>query len=290
MKILVTGADGQLGNELRDISGDYPGWTFYFTDVDSLDVTSESTVTDFIQKKKPDYIINCAAYTAVDKAETDRENARLLNAVAPGYLAKAAKKLGAKLIHISTDYVFSGNAFLPYSENDPVNPQGVYGLTKREGEVKCLQENPETIIIRTSWLYSSYGNNFVKTMVKLGREKEMLKVVFDQVGTPTYAADLAKAVLSVVQISKEKKDGIDYGIYHYSNEGVTSWYDFAMTIFELAGIHCQVIPVLSDEFPSPVKRPHYSVLNKSKIKSNFNLEIPYWKDSLRVCLKKLNKE
>ncbi len=288
MKILVTGSYGQLGSELKELAGNYKSWQFLFTDADSLDITDEKAITGFFEKYLPDFVINCAAYTAVDKAETDMEAARKINAVAPGIMAKAAKKAGAGLVHVSTDYVFDGRNFQPYKENDATNPQTVYGKTKLEGEQICLKENPKSLIIRTSWLYSSFGNNFVKTMLRLGQEQESIPVVFDQVGTPTYAADLAKAILFIAEKQSASPESFVPGIYHYSNEGVSSWYDFALTIFELAQITCSVNPLLTKDFPRPAKRPHFSVLDKSKIKNTFNLEIPYWKESLKVCLTKLN--
>ncbi len=289
MKIIVTGAYGQLGNEIKVLSAMHPGWGFIFTDVDTLDITDENAVENLFQETKPDFVINCAAYTAVDKAESDGETAARINATAPGILAAAAKKTSAKLIHVSTDYVFSGDAFLPLTEDDRVNPTGVYGKTKLEGEKKCAAQNPESVIIRTSWLYSSFGNNFVKTMLRLGKERDSLNVVFDQIGTPTYAADLAKAILKIVEATETGGEKFVPGIYHFSNEGVASWYDFAKSIFEISGISCNVAPVLSEEFPTPTKRPNYSVLNKAKIKSTFGIDVPYWKDSLKICLEKLNK-
>ncbi len=289
MKILITGAYGQLGNEIKVLSENFRDWDFIFTDVDSLDITNENAVVEFFQQKRPDFVVNCAAYTAVDKAETDKETAFNINAAAPGNLAKAAKLVSAKIIHISTDYVFDGNSFLPLTEEKKENPTGVYGKTKLEGEQNCIKENPEAVIIRTSWLYSSFGNNFAKTMLRLGKEREALNVVYDQVGTPTYAADLATAILFIVEVSA--KDPVKFvpGIYHYSNEGVASWFDFSKAIFEISGLKCKVIPVLSEEFPSPTKRPNYSVLNKSKIKNTFALEIPYWRDSLKDCIDKMEK-
>ncbi len=289
MKILVTGAYGQLGSEIKVISIQFPNWQFLFTDIDSLDITSEKDVEQFIKETQPDFLINCAAYTAVDKAETDVETAAKINAVAPGILAKAAKNISAKFIHISTDYVFDGEAFLPLIETDKVNPSGVYGRTKLEGEQNCLKENQNSIIIRTSWLYSSFGNNFVKTMLRLGKERDSLKVVYDQAGSPTYAADLAKAILDIIKLSEKEPEKFVPGIYHYSNEGAISWFDFSKAIFEIAGLECEVSPVLSDEFPTHTKRPNYSVLNKSKIKNTFGLRVPYWKDSLKVCLDKIEK-
>ena len=285
MKILITGAYGQLGNEIKLQSKDYPGWQFVFTDVDSLDITDEEAVKQYFSANHFNFVINCAAYTAVDKAESDFDTAQKVNALAPKLLAKYSKSIGAKLIHVSTDYVFAGDAHLPYKEIDEVAPNGAYGKTKLEGEQNCRAENPETVIIRTAWLYSAFGNNFVKTMLRLGKEKEELGVVFDQVGSPTYAADLAAAILKVAGSEKFVP-----GIYHYSNEGVASWYDFSKAIFELTGIDCKVNPVLSENFPTPAKRPAYSVLNKSKIRDTFDLDIPYWRDSLKICIKQLEKE
>ncbi len=287
MKILITGANGQLGSEIKLLSNEFPDWQFLYTDIDELDITNESEVKDFFQHEKPDFVINCAAYTAVDKAENDVEAAERVNALAPKLLAKYANKTGSKIIHISTDYVFNGEAHVPYSEEDKVNPAGIYGKTKLQGEINCFEENPDSLVIRTSWLYSTFGNNFVKTMLRLAGERDKLNVVFDQVGTPTNAADLAGAILSVIQISEKDKGKFVPGIYHYSNEGVASWYDFAKAIFDITGVKCEVSPVLSDQFPTPAKRPNYSVLNKSKIKNTFGLVIPYWKESLKVCIQKI---
>lgn len=288
MKILVTGAYGQLGSEIKELEKHFPNYHFIFTDIDVLDITCEMEVEDFFNENRPDFTINCAAYTAVDKAETEQRIATNINAKAPGILAKCSKQIDAKIIHISTDYVFDGDANHPYSESDEVNPQGVYGKTKLQGELNCLKENPNSVIIRTSWLYSGFGNNFVKTMIRLGSERDSLNVVFDQIGTPTYAADLASAILSVIQVSEKDSTKFIPGVYHYSNEGVASWYDFAKAIFEISEIDCIVNPVLSDQFPTPAKRPHFSVLNKSKIRDNFGIEIPYWRDSLKTCILKLN--
>lgn len=287
MKILITGAYGQLGSEIKVLTKKYPDWQFLFTDVDVLDITNEYAVNVYFKQNKLDFVINCAAYTAVDKAESDIETAEKVNALAPKLLAKYVKKTGSKLIHISTDYVFDGEAHVPYTEEDKVNPKGIYGKTKLQGEINCLEENPDSLIIRTSWLYSTFGNNFVKTMLRLSVERNKLNVVFDQVGTPTNAADLADAILSIIQISEEKKGRFTPGIYHYSNEGVASWYDFANAIFEIAFIKCEVSPVLSDQFPTPAKRPNYSVLNKSKIKNTFDIKIPFWRESLKTCLHKI---
>ncbi len=285
MKILITGAYGQLGNELKVLSKNYPNWEFIFTDVDSLDITDEDQVKGYFADNNFKLVINCAAYTAVDKAESDFETAQKVNARAPKLLAKYSKAVGARFIHVSTDYVFAGDAHLPYQETDAVAPNGAYGKTKLEGEQNCQAENPETVIIRTAWLYSTFGNNFVKTMLRLGKERGELGVVFDQVGSPTNAADLAAAILKVA----ESEEFVP-GIYHYSNEGVASWYDFALAIFELSGVNCKVKPVLSENFPTPAKRPAYSVLNKAKIKGTYNLEVPYWRDSLKICIKHLERE
>lgn len=289
MKILVTGSYGQLGSELKELSVNFSGWEFLFTDADSLDITNEKAVDIFLNKNAPSLLINCAAYTAVDKAESETNAAHQLNAIAPGILAKLTKKHKCGFIHISTDYVFDGKGFKPYSEFDVVNPAGVYGKTKLAGERAIRSGHANAVIIRTSWLYSAYGNNFVKTMLRLGRERDELKVVFDQTGTPTYAADLAQALLSIAESYSEYPAALVPGIYHFSDEGVASWYDFAKSIFDIAGIQCRVIPVLSEEFPTPAKRPHYSVLNKSKIKATFNITIPYWKESLKICIEKIQK-
>lgn len=289
MKILVTGAYGQLGNELKLLSAEYPEWQFLFTDADTLDITNAFSVQSFFDRNKPDIVINCAAYTAVDKAETDIETAGKVNALAPELLAKVTAGTGAKLIHISTDYVFDGTSHLPYSESDVVNPVSVYGKTKLDGEERALAANQQTIIIRTSWLYSSFGNNFVKTMIRLGHERGLLNVVFDQVGTPTYAADLASVILFIIAGSEARPEDFVPGVYHYSNEGVASWYDFAKEIFELSAMNVRVIPVRSDQFPTAAKRPAFSVLDKTKIKTTYCAEIPYWKDSLENCLGKLRE-
>ncbi|NOR74016.1 MAG: dTDP-4-dehydrorhamnose reductase [Draconibacterium sp.] len=287
MKILVTGANGQLGSEIKELEKQFSKYQFLFTDVDILDITNEIAVESFFEKHRPNYIINCAAYTAVDKAETDAEMAEKINSLAPKILAKYSNKIRAKLIQISTDYVFAGDANQPYSESVEVNPQGVYGKTKLQGELNCLKENADTVVIRTSWLYSAFGNNFVKTMLRLGKDRDSLNVVFDQIGTPTYASDLARAILSIIEISEHDSTKFVSGIYHYSNEGVASWFDFAKAIFEIENVQCIVYPVLSDQFPTPAKRPHFSVLNKSKIKYTFGVKVPYWRDSLKECISKL---
>ncbi len=287
MNVLITGTYGQLGSEIKDLAGNYPNLSFIFTDIDTLDITKEEGLNTFFEKNKPNFVVNCAAYTAVDKAEEEKEKARQVNTVAPAILAKACKNFNAKLIHISTDYVFDGKNHRPYVETDPTCPLGVYGATKLEGEQLVIRQNPDTVVIRTSWLYSPYGHNFVKTMLRLGKERDILKVVADQVGSPTYARDLAKAILEIVSRTKESFANFVNGIYHFSNEGICSWYDFAKAIHETGNITCKVVPVGSGEYPTLAKRPYYSVLDKTKIKSVFKLNIPYWKDSLKECIDKI---
>jgi len=282
-KVLVTGSKGQLGSELRDLVSDE---NFYFTDRDTLNIADKSTIENFCKEHSIDTIINCAAYTAVDKAEEDVENADRINHLAVKYLAEVAKENGIKLVHVSTDYVFDGENFRPYVESDVTHPNGVYGSTKLAGEEAMKAINPkDSIIIRTSWVYSSFGANFVKTMLRLGKERDTLGVIFDQVGTPTYARDLAKAILDILpKIKSEKVE-----IYNYSNEGVLSWYDFAKEIMKMAKIECKVNPIETKAYPTPAKRPHYSLLNKAKIKETFTIEIPYWKDGLDACLRKMGE-
>ena len=289
-KVLVTGANGQLGSEIRKISGSYSEMEFIFTDVDELDITDPWKVADFMSINKPQFLVNCAAYTAVDKAESDIETATLLNATAVGILAEQSADIRCKMIHISTDYVFNGRGPRPYREDDRVDPKSVYGSTKLEGEVLCMKNNPEYMIIRTSWLYSAFGNNFVKTMIRLGGEKTEIGVIADQIGSPTNAADLALAILTIISsvISVEKP--FVPGIYHYSNEGVASWYDFTKAIFDIAEINCLVKPIATEDYPSPVQRPAYSVMNKSKIKLIFGLQIPHWRDSLIEYFQKKNND
>ena len=284
--ILVTGASGQLGNEIRVLSKNYFGYEFIFTDIDSLDITNEASVRDFVKKTGPDWIINCAAYNFVDRAETEADKAFQVNALSVRNLASSIKDTDRRLIHVSTDYVFDGNANTPYNENFPVNPLSVYAKSKRAGEENALIHHA-SMIIRTSWLYSSFGNNFVKTILKHAAEKESLKVVFDQVGTPTYAADLANAIMIIVSKVIRNQIAFNPGIYHYSDEGVCSWYDFASEIVKESGIKCRIYPILTKEYPSAAPRPFYSVLDKSKIKENYNLEIPHWRSSLQKCIKQL---
>lgn len=278
--ILVTGAKGQLGNEIQHLSQSQQGFSFEFTDIEELDITSWEQLEAFFSSRKFDAIINCAAYTAVDKAEREKEQAELINHKAAENLAVFSRKHKAPLIHISTDFVFDGKTFTPYREEDLPHPLSVYGRTKWAGENAVLKEAEKAVIIRTSWLYSSYGKNFVKTMLKLAQEKDSLNVVYDQVGTPTYARDLAGAVLSVLN----HKDFVT-GIYHYSNEGASSWYDLAQAIVEIAGLDCRINPIETHQYPTAAKRPAYSLLNKSKIKKTYGLEIPHWRTSLKSCLK-----
>lgn len=278
--ILITGSDGQLGKELRELSNDY-SYNCYFTTRKDLDISETELIKDFIKKNKINVIINCAAYTLVDKAELEQEVADSINHLAVKNLGAISKDLDIALIHISTDYVFNGINYKPYLETDTPDPKNIYGKTKLDGELSLLDINPKnSIIIRTSWVYSSFGNNFVKTMFRLGKEKESLGVIFDQVGTPTYARDLAKTILDI--IPKINNENVE--IYHYSHEGVASWYDFAKQIMELSDSKCKINPILTVDYPTPAQRPHYSLLNKSKIKSKFNIDIPYWRDSLKECL------
>ncbi len=281
--ILITGANGQLGNEMRVLSAEYPEYTYFFTDVAELDICDAPAVRNFVKENDIHVIVNCAAYTAVDKAEENVELCTRLNADAVGYLAEAAEENGAEFIQISTDYVFDGTAHVPYKETEPVCPNSVYGRTKLAGEQNALTLCTRAMVIRTAWLYSSFGNNFVKTMIRLGKERDSLGVIFDQIGTPTYARDLARAIYAVIG------QGVVPGIYHFSNEGVCSWYDFTKAIHRLAGITtCKVNPLHTEEYPTPAKRPHYSVLDKSKIKATYEIDIPYWIDSLQVCINELN--
>jgi dTDP-4-dehydrorhamnose reductase len=277
--ILVTGCKGQLGNEIKILSNDYKDIEFHFHDIDTLDLTDYRQLEQFINNLNPRFLINCAAYTNVDKAEKEKELAFKINAEVPGKLAELCQKYSAKLIHISTDYVFDGKNYRPYKEDDVPNPLSVYAKSKFEGENRILEFN-NSIIIRTSWLYSSSGNNFVRTMLRLGEDKKELRVVYDQVGSPTYAVDLADAILRIVNFSITNGKNFIPGIYHYSNEGICSWFDFAVEIFRITGIKCKVYPIETREYPLPAKRPFYCVMNKDKIKSSYNLEIPHWTDSL----------
>lgn len=290
MNILITGANGQLGTEIKDLKNKYTNQNLFFKDLPDLDICNYLQLEKFVIDKKINAIINCAAYTSVDKAEEDAKTTRKVNAEGVLNLVNALQKVKGKLIHISTDYVFDGNTFLPYRESDEVNPIGVYGDTKRTGELFVISSDIDSIVIRTSWLYSAYGNNFVKTMLKLGNERDELGVIFDQVGTPTNASDLAKICLNILSDDGLANISTKGKIYHYSNEGVASWYDFAKAIMELGSLDCKVRPIETKDYPTPAKRPHYSVLNKSKIKTDFNIKIPYWRDSLEKCIEKLKSD
>jgi dTDP-4-dehydrorhamnose reductase len=285
--ILITGAKGQLGNELKVVSKKYFGYDFIFTDIDTLDITDARKTKEFISKKKPDWIINCAAYNFVDKAESDFENALLVNGTAVKNISSALKDSVTRMIHISSDYVFDGSTNMPYSESAVPNPLSAYGRSKLEGEKNALLHYG-SIVIRTSWLYSSFGNNFVRTIIKLAREKGFIQVVNDQTGTPTYAADLAEAIMHIISGVLRNQLAFNSGMYNYSNEGECSWYDFALAIIEEAGLNCPVHPILTKDFPSIAKRPAYSVLNKRKIIENFSLKIPHWRTSLEKCIHKIN--
>ena len=286
--VLVTGVNGQLGNSIHARISQYPGYNFLFTDIDTLDICDKEAVRKYVLENDVQYVMNCAAYTAVDKAEEHEDLCMRINRDAVRNLGEAAHAVGAKVIHVSTDYVFDGTSCRPYLESDATCPVSVYGRTKLAGEQALMEVCPDSVIIRTAWLYSEFGKNFCKTMMNLTATKPHLKVVFDQVGTPTYALDLAKAIETVLKDYADKKNEHDYdktGIYHYSNEGVCSWFDFTKSIAEYNGTTaCDVQPCHSDEFPSPVKRPFYSVLDKSKIKETFGIRIPYWTESLRQCI------
>lgn len=277
--ILITGANGQLGNEMRVVSAEQEQLTYHFTDVAELDICDIEAIERYVVDHAIDCIVNCAAYTNVNKAEEDTVLCDKLNHLAPANLARVAAKHQIGLIHVSTDYVFNGEHYVPYKEDEPTCPNSVYGATKLAGEQAILSIHPEAVVIRTAWLYSTFGNNFVKTMLRLGSEREELGVVFDQIGTPTYARDLARTIQHIMV------KGIVPGIYHYSNEGVCSWYDFTKMIFALGGITtCQLKPLHTDEYPTPAARPHYSVLDKTKIKQTYGIDVPYWVDSLRECI------
>ena len=284
LKILITGANGQLGNEFRTLADKHPEHEFVFLTRNELSISDAGNVRQVLQQHRPNWVVNCAAYTAVDKAETEKDLAMAVNAEAAGLLAEACAALNAKLIHISTDYVFDGSSAQPYSEDAATGPINTYGISKLRGEELVLQKNPDAIIIRTSWVYSFFGNNFVKTMMRLMKERESINVVSDQVGSPTYAADLANAILRIIE---NNNAGNAKGIFHYSNEGQISWYEFAQAIKELTGSKCTVNPIPSSAYPTPAKRPQYSLLDKTRIRTAFGLDIPHWKKSLESCLNKL---
>ena len=284
MNILVTGCNGQLGNEIQRLEKTLPTHTFFNTDVDELDITDQMAVEQLVAQNAIDGIVNCAAYTAVDKAESNKELCTSLNTVAPAYLAAAVEKRNGWIIHISTDYVFDGTKHTPYVETDTPCPNSVYGSTKLAGELGVRKFCKRAMIIRTAWLYSAFGNNFVKTMMRLGREKEQLGVIFDQIGTPTYARDLARVIMTAIE------KGVRPDVFHFSNEGVISWYDFTKAIHRIAGIDkCHVKPLHTSEYPTAASRPAYSVLDKTKIKEAYDIEIPYWEESLADCMKELMK-
>ncbi|MBO7048750.1 MAG: dTDP-4-dehydrorhamnose reductase [Spirochaetia bacterium] len=284
MNILITGANGQLGNEIHNLEKDSKN-NYFFTSRENLDITDKGRIQKYISDNRIEIIINCAAYTAVEKAEEEFKRADLVNHIAVKNLAEVSKENSVFLIHISTDYVFGGVGNLPYKEDDIANPLGIYGKTKFAGEQAIKDIGCKALIIRTAWLYSSFGNNFVKTMIRLISEKESIKVVYDQIGSPTYAGDLAKIIIDIVETRKYIDNE---GIYHFTNEGVISWYDFAVEIAnQVNNIKCRILPCRSDEFPTKVKRPAYSVLDKAKIKETFNIDIPYWKESLTKCIKKI---
>lgn len=284
-KILVTGSNGQLGNSIKDLSSEYSNYEFTYTDIEELDIANIIELEDFFLDKGFKFVINCAAYTAVDKAEEESEKALLINSHAVKNLAETCSKNSAFLVHISTDYVFNGKNFSPYNESDETCPASSYGRSKLSGEKEIINSGIKSVIIRTSWLYSEFGHNFVKTMLKYGRERESLNVVCDQVGTPTYSRDLAKSILEIVSQTDDIKKP---EIFNYSNEGAISWYDFAKAVMEISGIDCNIMPIETSDYPMPAPRPPYSVLNKTKIKKHFNIEIPYWKDSLRKCIQLLD--
>ncbi|MDO5461442.1 MAG: dTDP-4-dehydrorhamnose reductase [Bacteroidales bacterium] len=284
MNILVTGANGQLGNEMRRLGAVSPN-NYIFTDVAELDITDATAVSEAVKENGIEIIVNCAAYTNVDKAESDEATAVLINATAVANLAAAMKEVGGTLFHVSTDYVFGIDGNTPRREDMPTAPLGVYGRTKLMGEEAIEKSGCKALIFRTAWLYSEYGNNFLKTMMRLTAEREQLNVVFDQVGTPTYAGDLALAIFSIIEAGVYAGNE---GIYHFSNEGVCSWYDFAVEIAAAAGnTDCRIEPCHSSEFPSPVTRPPYSVLDKTKIKKTFDIDIPHWRESMEYCIKRI---
>lgn len=287
MNVLVTGSNGQLGKELRSLDGKYKHIRLYFTDIMEIDICNYEQLESFLKERKINSVINCAAFTSVENAEINSKKANKINFDGVVNIVNALNKLGGKLIHISTDYVFDGKNHIPYTEEDNTNPVGVYGKSKRMGELAIIDSGIDGIIIRTSWLYSAYGRNFVKTMLELGSKNNSIDVVYDQTGTPTYARDLAITCLKILSQTMNKNIKKNGYLYHYSNEGVASWYDLAHSTFEISGLNCKIKPVCTKDFPTLAKRPEYSVLNKSKIKSDFNIEIPHWRDSLIDCIKEI---
>jgi len=285
--IAVFGADGQLGRSIKDISKNYPQYNFIFTDINELDITNYNQIKDFVSKHQPQIFINCAAYTAVDRAEAEYVQARKLNELAVEYLAKIAAENNIFLLHVSTDYVFNGQGYKPYKEDDEMEPQSIYGKTKMMGERSINDIDCRAAIVRTSWLYSEYGVNFVKTMLRLSEERKQINVVSDQIGTPTYAGDLAKAIMEIIT-KNNKIEGQE--VFHFSNEGVASWYDFAIEIMRIGKRMTAVLPIPTEQYPTAATRPYYSVLDKQKIKSLFSISIPHWKTSLEVCIQNILNE
>ena len=278
--ILITGSHGQLGNEMQQAANRFPAFKFIYTDVEDLDICDKAALDAFVKANAVNVIVNCAAYTAVDKAEDDVELCYKINAEAVRNIGEVAHQNGLKVVHVSTDYVFDGTNYVPYSEDQPVSPNTVYGKSKLAGEQALMETCEQAVILRTAWLYSSFGNNFVKTMLKLGVERDSLNVIFDQIGSPTYAADLADTILKIIS-----HETFVPGIYHFSDEGVCSWYDFTKTIHRIAGITCDVRPIETKDYPARTPRPHYSVLNKAKIKATYGITIPHWEESLERCMK-----
>lgn len=285
LKVLVTGANGQLGRSLRDISASHPGMEFVFLSREDMPIHHYEGMRNVFSAVRPDVLVNCAAYTAVDKAESEKELAMLVNAEAPGVLAAICRESGCRFIHISTDYVFDGKGHSPYREEDPTAPASVYGLSKREGETNTMEANPDSVVIRTSWVYSEHGKNFVKTMMRLMREHGRVGVVNDQYGSPTYARDLAECILQIVESGQWQP-----GIYHYSNEGDITWHDFAVAICEIIGSDCTVDPITTDQYPTPAPRPAYSVLSKDKIQRNFGIRLLPWRQSLETCISRMRSK
>jgi len=283
-KILITGANGQLGKELQRLSSNYPGFNYFFRSRQELPIEDKKQVNDFFRDVKPEYCINCAAYTAVDKAESERDTAFLINGDAAGFLSAASKSIACKFIHVSTDYVFDGASSTPLKETDTTNPVNIYGESKLKGELLASEHNDETLIIRTAWVYSSFGNNFLKTMIRLMRERESINVVDDQIGSPTYAAGLADAIMKIASTQH-----FSPGIYNYSDEGQISWFDFAVAIKELIGASCIVNPIPTSQYPTPARRPHYSLLDKTKIRETYGIAIPEWKSNLAECINQIRK-
>lgn len=286
--ILITGANGQLGNELKVVSKKFYGYEYIFTDVDTLDITNPGKTEEFIKNSKPDWIVNCAAYTLVDKAESDSDTAMLINAAAVKNIVEVIKGTECRFIHISSDYVYDGKSNVPYNEYAVPDPISAYGKSKLAGEKFALQHQG-SMIIRTAWLYSTFGNNFVKTILRLAAEKESISIVSDQTGTPTYAADLAETIMNIISGVIRNQIALNAGIYNYADEGTCTWYDFAVEIIREAGLTCNVKPILTKDYPTAAKRPVYSVMDKSKIKENYNISIPHWRSSLTRCMKLLKK-